>query len=228
MQASEQQSMGPRWGLTDWPSGGTCANGTPSQAPSPTWSPTWALSTLESGGLLLPLSDIPPQKHVKTDCEPGGAMSALGPMFNEAYDSNVCRITEVGSLQNEPMLTLRPTPGPIRCGKEKWRAINSYNNVAESTAPNALRILDPVIPTLLGLVGDSTTYSPSWSEPGPGLNTPIVSRNGRYHKLIYNEYVKRPFLSLRSEPGRVTWRGTDAANERGSVLDQAMMELPLY
>ncbi|KAH9025724.1 hypothetical protein EDB85DRAFT_2277181 [Lactarius pseudohatsudake] len=90
------------------------------------------------------------RKRVNTDCELGGAISALGPMFNGAYDSNVA----AHGLQNEPMLpTLRPTPRLIRCEKKKWRAINSYNNVAESIAPNALRILDPVIPTLLGLVG---------------------------------------------------------------------------
>ncbi|KAH9041099.1 hypothetical protein EDB85DRAFT_2272169 [Lactarius pseudohatsudake] len=155
-------------GRTDWPSGaGTCVKSEWNAVPVP----VGTVSQLSSH-----------RKRVNTDCELGGAISALGPMFNGAYDSNVA----AHGLQNEPMLpTLRPTPRLIRCEKKKWRAINSYNNVAESIAPNALRILDPVIPTLLGLV--ATTYSTSWSEPGPGLNMPIVSRNGRYHILIYNE-----------------------------------------
>ena len=98
----------------------------------------------------------------------------------------------------------------IQTGKEKWRAINFYNDVKDPTALDTLTSLDldPTVPTIL--VGDFNTHSPSWSTPG-------------WHKSQQADrlemWLASQTFNLLSEPGKPTRRGTAAANERDSVLD---------
>lgn len=101
-------------------------------------------------------------------------------------------------------------------GKEKWRAINFYNDVRDPSALETLIALDldPTIPTIL--LGDFNTHSPSWSPQGWDKSA---------HADRLEAWLATQTFSLLLEPEQPTRRGTTAANERDSVLDLVWVNL---
>ena len=96
----------------------------------------------------------------------------------------------------------------IYIGNNLLRAINYYNDVADSSSFASLTSLelDPTVPTIL--VGDFNIHSRTWSPEGwtRSPNTPPLE-----------QWAANQTLSLHSHPREITRKGMDA--ERPSKLD---------
>jgi hypothetical protein len=120
------------------------------------------------------------------------------------FKKNFCRVNTRNDLAAHPCILI----SDILVGHIKWRAINFYNDTADTTALNTLLALDldSTIPTIL--VGDFNIHSPSWSAPD-------WAQSSSAPKL--EEWLATQTFSMLTQPAIPTHRGENGA--RNSTID---------